>query len=208
MPLKSAVNLAEFDCDCLILKLQLLQKRETHFPNIRLSVSIATNDEIEDMILYDKVDFGFLTRRSDRIVCEDFCQEEYVLTGASPAQVIEPEDILKLKFIGFPDFRLYYEKWLESSFQGVGPRFNELNVVNSMSEHRGVLMMLLHGNKHQVTLMPKHAIFKQLDDGLLFNSNPDGRQCLNQIYMGYLEKSFPKRVERVKEEFFQLLLDK
>lgn len=186
---------------------QLLQRREEKFSNIQLSVTVASNKKIEDLILDDQVDFGFLTRPSDQLRCIPFCMEDYVLVGRKNYSIKNKKDILNLSFIGFPELKNIFNSWSRTYFRDT-LNFNEITVTNSMNDMRGVVTMLLEGNENDVTIMSRHCIESLMKERKLYPLNPQNKLAENQIYLAHLERELPVRVQKVKEEFFSILKSK
>lgn len=186
----------------------LLQSREKKFSKIKLSVTIAHNSAVEKLILDGQVDFGFLTTKSSKANSIKFCLEEYVLVGSKPFPVKTLKDILKLNFVNHPDLPHYFNHWKSVFFTKEQVHFNDLNIVNSMNDMRGVVTMLCYGSENDVTILPRHCILKELESKKLKVFNPSLEQVQNQIYMASLNKSQTTRVKKIQDEFFQMLISK
>jgi DNA-binding transcriptional LysR family regulator len=183
----------------------LLKNREQNFPEINLSVTIAVNEVIENLILNGQVDFGFMTTNSLRLNARPYCFENYVLVSRKKQTLKTVADLKKLKLIGFPELDLIFSQWCEHFFKGEKVALSELNLQNTMNDLRGIVTMLLEGPSDHATLLPEHCIEKHLGSGALVSLNPKSKPVQNQIYMVSNTKALPQRVQRVQEEFFRIL---
>lgn len=185
----------------------LLEKRKRH-PEIKLSVMLAPSSEVLDMVLEDKVDFGFSTAKIDHpaLHFELFCREEYILVGADRERLqgIDADNIAQQPCITFPGADTYFEHWLRHYF----PNKSELNLHNFFNTGyfsciEGAIKMVEGGLG--ISVFPRHCIMRQLERGELFEFASDKPPLLNDIYITTIaDHVYPRVVQQVIDWFFQM----
>ena len=183
----------------------LLLERRKQQPMINLNVKLAPNHDIIRMVLEDQVDFGFVTRKSDHpnLVFNAFCQEEYILTAASPKLVngINAKNICEQPCITYPGADIYFNNWLKYHF----PRrknldFLSLPIAGSIDSLYGAIKMVQGGMG--VSVFPRHCVEMQLTSKQLFEFQTRKAPLLKDIYIVSLRNfSYPKAVRVVMAWF-------
>jgi len=185
----------------------LLKKRAAH-PRLRLNVTLAPSYEVLELVMQDRVDFGFVTFRPHRPTLEfdSFCDEEYVLVSGDEKLMnhMPPEALFDEAIIGYPGADLYYNLWLRHH---VGdsrdylslPRTGEINSIE------GAIKMVVGGLGAAV--LPRHCIQSDLEQGRVFEYQCGNRRPLtNTIYIVRVAAGTQsRRVQQVIEWFCEMV---
>lgn len=187
--------------------MMLLEKRKTH-PEIRLNVTLAPTPDVLNMVLDDKVDFGFVTTKSDHpaLQFQLFCQEEYILVGADPGLLhgIEADRIAQHPCITYPGAEVYFGQWLKHHFpDGSGLDTHDFSIAGYFSSIEGAIKMVEGGLG--ISVFPRHCVMEQLERGVLFEYASDAPPLLNDIYIATIaEHAYRRVVQQVIDWFLQM----
>lgn len=186
---------------------ELLAKRVAH-PKLRLKVTLASSPEVLELVLQDRIDFGFVTFRPVHasIEFQGFCDEEYILVSADQQGLkqLKPAEIFEQPVIGYPGADVYYNMWLHHH---VGDQRDYLSLVRTgeINSIEGAIKMVVGGLGAAV--IPRHCIQPQLDRGEVFEyrgGNP--KPLTNTIYVARIrEAAQSRRVRQVLAWFFEML---
>lgn len=188
----------------------LLQERKRH-PGIRLRVILAASDEVLRLVLTDAVDFGFVTRRSDHPQLEYrlFCQEEYVLIGADQAQLghLDPAELTKAPLITYPGFDVYFDSWFRYHHPDqMPPDLSTLEWAGDFSSIDGAIKMVEGGLG--MTVIPRHCVMQQLEDGRLFERPEQKPPLQNAVYIATIkDHAYSRAVTQVIDWFMAMHAD-
>lgn len=186
----------------------LLKKRES-FLGIDLDVRICHSEEVVELLLAGKIDFGFITTKTQHkeILAEEFVQEEYVLVGDTEKSV-RFNGISELKekgFISYPGMDVLFNSWQAAYFPK--PQILDLqsfSIRGNINSLNGAITMVSHGVG--LGVFPRHCIEKQLGQKTLFAfKGTPLKQNENPIYIIQLSNTFPTaRVRKVLDSFWEM----
>ena len=186
----------------------------TKHDNLSLDVSIALNNEIIDMVLNGKIDFGFVTEKfsNSSLKYTPFCPEEYILVGceAKNAQTEISENYLYTqKFIDYSGAKLYFNYWLKHFFpDSKFLDYRSLNITSRINTIDGAITMVKSGLG--LSVLPRHCIQSLLDNKLLYEytdlNTVNIGPLFNTIYIvEHADYVQPYRVKNVLEWFMNML---
>ncbi len=187
---------------CLSLPhFRLLLAKRRQYPMINLNVKLALPYDIIRIVLEDKVDFGVVARKSDHpnLVFTALCQEEYVLSAASPDTLadIVVKNINQQAWIAYPGVDTYFECWRKCHF----PRrkdldFLSLPIAGSTDAIEGAKEMVRLGMG--VSVFPRHSIENLLADNQLYEFRTRKAPASNTLYIVSLKNNaYPQAVRQV-----------
>ncbi len=185
----------------------MLEKRK-RYPDIRVNVTLAPSDNVVGMLLEGKVDFGFVTRLYDQpsLDFKLFCQEEYILVSADPAEFasLDAQSMLQKPFIIYPGLDVYYSHWSKHFLAGQPiPEFTHLRSTGNFSSIEGAIKMVEGGLG--ITIFPRHCVMAQLDAGTLFAFQPGIAPLMNDIYIVTVKDFvYPRVVTQLLDWFFEM----
>lgn len=188
----------------------MLEKRKAH-PGVRINVTLAPSPEVIEMLLADKIDFGFVTYRADNpsLNFQYFCSEEYILAGAEPHWLnqIDAGSLLSLPFIHYPGVDVYFEQWSRHHFKDSteAVEFPALNITGRFSSIEGAIKMVEGGLG--ISIFPRHCIADQLMNGQL-TAHHAAPPLQNAIYIVTVkDHHYPRVVRQVLDWFFAMHAD-
>ncbi|MCU7921782.1 MAG: LysR family transcriptional regulator [Candidatus Thiodiazotropha sp. (ex Dulcina madagascariensis)] len=185
----------------------LLEKRK-QYPLIRLDVSLAPSHDVIRMVLEDQVDFGFVTKKTNHpnLAFNLFCQEEYILTAASPRAIngINENNIFEQPSIAYPGVDVYFNNWLRYHFPKCrNLDFLSLPISGNVNSIDGAIKMVQGGLG--ISVFPRHCIDYQLDHGELFEFQNEKPPLFNDIYIVSLQDfTYPRVVRLVMAWFYNM----
>jgi DNA-binding transcriptional LysR family regulator len=186
---------------------ELLEKRAAH-PRLRLNVTLAPSYEVLELVMQDRVDFGFVTFRANRPTLEfkSFCDEEYILVSRDEKLMscMPPEALFDESIIGYPGADVYYNLWLRHHV-GDGRDYLSLLRTGEINSIEGAIKMVIGGLGAAV--LPRHCIRTELERGSVFEYQGGNRkQLTNTIYIVRVAEGVQsRRVQQVIEWFFEML---
>jgi DNA-binding transcriptional LysR family regulator len=186
---------------------ELLQKRLTH-PNLRVKVTLASSPEVLELVVQDRVDFGFVTVRPHHaaLAFEGFCDEEYILVSADAELMksMKPAELFDEAIVTYPGADVYYNMWLRHHMTDSRDYLSLLRTgeINSIE---GAIKMVVGGLG--VAVLPRHCIRPQLERGEVFEySAGNGSPLTNTIYIASLaDATQSRRVRQVLDWFFEMV---
>jgi len=185
---------------------ELLAKRIAH-PRLRLQVTLAPSAEVLELVMQDRIDFGFVTFRPNQasLHFQSFCDEEYMLVSADRELMnrMEPRDLFDESIVGYPGADVYYNMWLRHHLNDSRDcqsllRTGEINSIE------GAIKMVVGGLGAGV--FPRHCVQPELDNGKLWEYRGGNRnQLTNTIYVARVaEVTQSRRVQQVIDWFFEM----
>lgn len=186
----------------------LLLETRKQYPMIRLDVTLAPSDEVIQMVLDDRIDFGFVTKTTDHpnLTFDYFCQEEYILVSSTPPQTLELNErtIHEQPCIAYPGADIYFNRWLKHHFpQRTNLDFLSLSISGNISSIDGAIKMVQGGLG--ISVFPRHCIDAQIVAGLLFEISTDTPPPLNDIHIVSLsDYTYPRAVRQVLDWFSEM----
>ena len=184
----------------------LLERRLAH-PDIELKISLTSTQDVVQMVLDDRADFGFVTEKNDHPLLEYrlFCQEEYVLVSRDSPDGKRPSEsvILEQAFINYPGSGYYYDRWLKHALpERCNLNAYSLTYAGEINSIHGAIDMVVGGLG--VAVLPSHCVASQLEDGTLHRVET-GKPLMNNIYITTIKgHDYPSRVEQVIDWFFDM----
>lgn len=185
----------------------LLEKRR-QYPLLRLDVRLASSDEVIRMVLDDRIDFGFVTRKPEHpnLAFQLFCQEEYILAAPTngPAGVIDGETIHEQPCIAYPGADIYFNRWLQHHLpERKNLDFLTLPIAGNINSIDGAIKMVQGGLG--VSVFPRHCIASQLSNGLLYEVPTTRDAPLNDIHIVSIrDYEQPRGVRQVMDWFSEM----
>jgi LysR family transcriptional regulator, transcriptional activator of the cysJI operon len=186
---------------------ELLAKRVAH-PNLRLKVTLASSPEVLELVVQDRIDFGFVTFRPlhTSIELRPFCDEEYVLVSSDRELMegMKPAELFEEPIVGYPGADVYYNMWLRHHVRDHRDYLSLLRAgeINSIE---GAIKMVVGGLGSAV--IPRHCIQPQLDAGQVFayqSGNP--KPLTNTIYVAQIRQANQsRRIRQVLSWFYEML---
>jgi len=190
--------------------LQIVKKHE----NLSLDVSIVLNNDVIDLVLNGKIDFGFVTEKfsNPSLRYTEFCPEEYILVGSEEHD--NNTEILEncfdaQKFVDYPGAKIYFNFWLNHYFSKTEfLDYRSLNFTSSISTIGGAITMVKNGLG--MTVLPRHCISEFLENKTLFEYSDKNIKkvgpLLNTIYIvEHAEYEQPYRVKNVIKWFMDMI---
>jgi DNA-binding transcriptional LysR family regulator len=186
---------------------ELLQKRVAH-PQLRLKVTLASSPEVLDLVVQNRIDFGFVTFRPlhPSIEFQAFCDEEYILVSPDRDLMarMKPSELFERAVVGYPGADVYYNMWLRHHVSDQRDYLSLLRTgeINSIE---GAIKMVVGGLGAAV--LPRHCIQPQLDRGEVFEYRGGRSKPLtNTIYVSRIrDVAQSRRVRQVITWFFEML---
>jgi LysR family transcriptional regulator, transcriptional activator of the cysJI operon len=186
---------------------ELLEKRSAH-PKLRLQVTLAPSYEVLELVVQDRIDFGFVTFRPNQpaLRFQSYCDEEYILvsTDVTLMNEMEPRRIFDESIISYPGADVYYNMWLHHH---VGDSRDYLSLIRTgeINSIEGAIKMVVGGLGAAV--LPRHCIQQALEGGRVFEYRAGNPQPLtNTIYIARVAEGAPsRRVQQVIDWFFELV---
>ncbi len=182
--------------------------------NLSLNVDVALNNEIIDMVLNGKIDFGFVTEKftNKSLKYTEFCPEEYILVAADAltAETEMTENCLHTKkFIDYPGAKIHFNFWLNHFFPNTKfLDYRSVNVTNSINTIQGAITMVKSGLG--LSILPRHCVSDLLDNKSLYEYSDKNTKKLgplfNTIYIvEHAEYEQPYRVKSVLDWFMNMV---
>ncbi|MFO7593661.1 MAG: LysR family transcriptional regulator [Pseudomonadota bacterium] len=188
----------------------LLEKRR-QYPLIRLDVKLAPSDDVIRMVLDDRIDFGFVTKKPEHpnLEFQLFCQEEYILAAPAPgpANGINGDNIHEQPCIAYPGADIYFNRWLLHHFpERRNLDFLTLPITGNINSIDGAIKMVQGGLG--ISVFPRHCIESQLADGQLCEVHTARPAPLNDIHFVSIRNyNQPRVVQQVMRWFAEMHCD-
>ena len=185
----------------------LLQKRTAH-PDLRLKVTLAPSPDVLELVVQDRIDFGFVTLRPQHsaLSLQAFCDEEYILVSSSQRLMAElrPDLLFEQPVIGYPGADVYYNMWLRH-YVSDSRDYLSLLRTGEINSIEGAIKMVVGGLGSAV--MPRHCVRGQIQRGELFEYDGGrSKPVTNTIYVASLKDVQPsRRVRQVISWFFEMI---
>jgi len=185
----------------------LLEKR-LPYPELTLEVTLSPSEDVVELLLADRIDFGFVTSLHDhpQLAFELFCREEYILVGsdAELLQGIDDKNVCQQRYITYPGVDVYIDAWLGHHFpQRRNVDFYSLSPTGSINSIEGAIRMVLGGLG--LSVFPRHCVDEYLTAGRLFEYQEGREPLLNEIYFVTLaEHDYPRTVRQVLAWFREM----
>lgn len=184
----------------------LLERRKAH-PNIELNITLASSLDVEQMLLADRLDFGFVTDCGHHPLLDYqlFCQEQFILVSSNLQDFVglSPETLHERRFILYPGANYYYDRWLQHIFpQTRSINTHSLLFAGEINSIHGAIEMAMGGLGMMV--IPLHCISSPLENKKLF-CQPDQEALLNDIFITTIKgHPYPLRVRSVINWFMDI----
>jgi DNA-binding transcriptional LysR family regulator len=185
----------------------LLLEKKKKYPDLHLNVNLSDNKNIFELILNDKIDFGFVTHQitNPYLTFQHFCNESYILVTGDEAlkENFDLARILDYKFISYPGSEMYYNLWLENY---IGEKFNYYSLYKSghINDIHGAIKMVM-GNLG-IGIFPSHCVQPKIDAKELFEIPIIGDLTESSIYIVSLKnKKQASRVSHVINWFLEMV---
>lgn len=185
----------------------LLEKKAAH-PELYLDVTLADSQTIFELLLNDKVHFGFVTYKIENpyLSFQHYCIENYIMvTGDKTiSENFDLKHIFDYKYISYPGSDIYFNKWLKNY---TDPKYNFFSLSKSghINNIYGAIRMVT--GKLGLAVFPRHCIQDKLDKMELFECNLTTQLIENDIYIAQLKnEEQPRRVEQVIQWFNEMVV--
>lgn len=188
----------------------LLKKRKAEFENVKLNVSLCSNDEVVEKLLNNEIQFGFITKKINiaGVKLIPFCFEHYVLISSDKSlfKDINAQTIKELPFIEHTGVSVLFDHWRQVHLpKAKNLSWESLNIMGRVNSITGAIRMVENGVG--MTIMPEHCVSAVKESPLYHYGNVE--DVNNQIYFITLENEHtPRRVKRVSEELFNIIRSK
>lgn len=184
----------------------LLERRKAH-PNIELNITLTSSLSVEQMLLADRLDFGFVTDcgRHPLLEYRLFCQEQFVLVSADPRDFDDlcVDSLSERRFILYPGAGYYYDRWLQHLFpQSRALNTHSLLFSGEINSIHGAIDMAIGGLG--MIVIPLHCVSVPLESKKLF-CQPDQAPLPNDIFITTIkDHAYPLRVTSVIDWFMDI----
>lgn len=189
----------------------MLLERRKQYANIRLNVSLTPSQEVINLLLGDKIDFGFVTQRYENptLKFQFFCAEEYTLVASDQNMLnqLNIDTLTSHPFIVYPGVDIYFGQWVDHYFpEADTPMLSSLNTTGRFSAIEGAIKMVEGGLG--MSIFPRHCVMSQIEQGLLFEYFACKPPLFNNIYIVSLKNHhYPRVVRQVMNWFFDMHAD-
>ena len=187
----------------------LLEKRRV-FPLIDIQVTIAHSEDVLELLIDGRVDFGFVTRQRKHPALNfaEFAQEEYVLAGRElGARATRlAKDLESMAFVRYPGMDVLFESWKSVYVPKNNLTADELHYTGRINDLTGAITMVKHGVGSGV--FPKHCVQRELDAGELESFPPNGETCAKAFPIWLVRRadaSESARVRTVIDAFWSMM---
>jgi DNA-binding transcriptional LysR family regulator len=180
----------------------LLKEKIRNFPEIELEVNLCHSEEVINLVINDKIDFGFVTKKSinEALDFAEFCNEEYVLVS-SKSQKIEIAHLAEKKWIHYPDSDFLFDAWASIHLKHQKKFQNKLQ--GKTNSIHVAMTMVAHGLG--ISIFPRHCIEASDLKSKLYIHDSNQKICQNMIYIVSLKSAFkPQRVQKVIDTFHKM----
>ena len=140
------------------------------FPGIRFEIDILPNEQITQLILEGKIDFGFVTgdRLNPELRFDKFADEHYslVATDKNFFAALKTGRAEDLRLVSYPGWELFFSTWAKSFGLLVEMRKNLPQSTVRVGTLAGAIHAVQEGAG--VAVIPTHCVSDELSDGRLF----------------------------------------
>ncbi len=136
------------------------------FPEIRFDIDILPNDQIIQLLLEGKIDFGFVAGEhlAPELRFEKFSEEHCSLVSVDQKlfEALKKKDFEKFRIISYPGWEAYASVWFKAA--GVGAKAIKLiKPVVKVGSMAGAIHAAQEGAG--TCILPTHCVLNELEDG-------------------------------------------
>ncbi len=185
----------------------ILLEKKLGYPDLHLNVNLSDNKNIFELILNDKIDFGFVTYNIENpyLNFRHFCTEEYILVTGNKSlkDQFSLSNLLEYKYITYPGSDLYYNLWL-NNYANEKHNYFSIQKSGHINDIHGAIKMVT--GQLGIGVFPRHCVQDKIDSKELFEIKVSGNPVKSDIYIVSLKnKKHPRRVKYVINWFMQMV---
>lgn len=162
--------LPEFSSSYLPL---VLKKFNSLYPKVKFELYLGGDQQIEERLLNNEVDFGFVVSliQPDFFETDDVLEKELSLVASvnylkTKQEITDWEDLLGLDYIEFGDNFLSLRTWLKhNQCKTLGPNLDRKKPLLVVKDDMVIKQMIVQGLG--VGILPRYLIDKELENGSL-----------------------------------------
>ena len=161
--------------------------------NNNVYMNVGLSSEIIDQLEDKKIDVALIESPvfRDGIIYREWVQDELVVFSNQPLKKhLQAEDLLEFNWI-CRDENSHTRKLTSEVFEEMGVQCNNFNVLGVLGSPTAIKESILHASKEGkpvVSVMSRHVIQAELDEGKLFEARLKNYKIERSFYIAYLKE--------------------